>query len=225
MKIKTPFSKARFRTHMTYNSWKYLVVILASIFGWNILYTMTAYKSPEHLRIDTYIQGSTTSDEAVAAFYKPIWEKYVPDMETVTHVMLTGTSDDYYSNMQLSVYIMAGEGDIYMLTTQDFKKYAAQGAFIDLSYYIEAGLLDVGDMDLSAGYVATIDDEGRPTGDTQLFGIPAYTLDGFKSGMNVYNNNLIIGVTAFSHNEENTVKFLNGLIEAGRAQETETATP
>lgn len=225
MKIKTPFSKARLRTHVTYNSWKYLVVILASIFGWNILYTMTAYKSPEHLRIDTYIQGAATSDDTVAAFYKPIWEKYVPDMETITNVILTGTSDDYYSNMQLSVYIMAGEGDIYMLTTQDFKKYAAQGAFIDLSHYIEEGLLQIGDMDLSAGYVATVDDEGLPTGDTQLFGIPAYTLDGFKSGMNVNNDNLIMGVTAFSHNEENTIKFLNGLIEAGLVQENETATP
>jgi len=225
MKIKTPFTKPRFRTHMTYNSWKYLVVIIASIFGWNLIYTMTAYRSPEHLRIDTYIQSATTTNETIDTFYKPIWERYVPDMETVTNVILMSSSDDYYSNMQLSVYIMAGEGDIYMLTTEDFKNYASQGAFIDLSTYIENGMLDVEGLDLSAGYVATVDEEGVPTGSTQLFGIPAYQLDQFKTGMSVNNENLIMGVTAFSHNEENTIKFFNGLIEAGRVSEGENTAP
>jgi len=122
--------------------------------------------------------------------------------------------------MQLSVYIMAGEGDIYILTTDDFKQYAAQGAFIDLSSYIENGMLDVNGIDISAGYVAIVDSEGLPTGEKQLFGIPAYTLDGFKTNMNIYNNDLVIGITSFSHNEENTIKFANALIDACRTEET-----
>lgn len=220
MKIKTPLKKDRLRTHFAYNSWKYLAVVLASIFGWNLLYTMTAYRSPEHLRIDLYIQSAIATNESVDTFTKPIWEETVPDMETVSSVLLTtSTSEDVYANMQLSVYIMAGEGDIYILNTEDFKNYATQGAFIDLTPYAENGMLNLEGIDTSAGYVATVDDEGIPTGDKQFFGIPAYVLDGFKTGMNINNDDLVIGVTTFSNNEENVIKFLNGLINATRVNE------
>lgn len=217
MKIKTPLEKKRLRTHLTYHSWKYLIVVLASIFGWNLIYTMTAYRSPEHLRVDLYIQTATATNESVDTFLKPVWEECVPDMETVTSVLLTTTtSEDVYANMQLSVYIMAGEGDIYILTSQDFKNYASQGAFIDLTPYVENGMLNLDGIDTAAGYVATVNDEGIPTGEKQFFGIPAYELDGFKTGMYINNDDLVIGVTSFSHNEENVIKFLNGMIDACR---------
>ncbi|MBQ4552668.1 MAG: hypothetical protein IJA59_06935 [Clostridia bacterium] len=222
MKIKTPLSKEQVRTHLTYSSWKYIALIIASIFGWNLLYTMTAYRSPEHLRVDVYLQSGTAVDEVVDAYFKPVWDACVPDMETVDAVILTSTAaEDAYATMQLSVYIMAGEGDIYMLKTEDFKNYAAQGAFIDLTPYVENGMLNIDDIDVSAGYVAVVDDEGIPTGEKQFFGIPAYTLDGFKTGANIYNRDLVIGVTAFSNNEENVIKFLNGLIEASRVPAAE----
>ena len=67
MKIKTPLNKNRLRNHFTYSSWKYIAIVIASIFGWNLLYTMTAYRSPEHLRIDVYIQSGTASQETVNA--------------------------------------------------------------------------------------------------------------------------------------------------------------
>ena len=217
MKIKTPLNKDRLRTHMTYSSWKYIAVVIASIFGWNLLYTMTAYRSPEHLRIDVYIQSGTASQEVVNEFFKPVWDECVPDMETVESIILTSSaSEDAYANMQLSVYIMAGEGDIYMLKTEDFKNFASQGAFIDLTTYVENGMLNIDGIDTAAGYVATTNDEGVPTGEKQFFGIPAYALDGLKTGANIYNSDLIIGVTGFSNNEENTIKFLNGLIDAVR---------
>lgn len=220
MKIKTPLSKERIRTHFAYSSWKYLTILLASIFGWNLLYTMTAYRSPEHLRIDVYVQSGTASDEAVDAFFKPVWDACVPDMETVDAILLTtSTTEDTYAVMQLSVYIMAGEGDIYILTTDDYKNYASQGAFIDLTSYVENGMLNIDGIDVSAGYVATVDEEGIPTGEKQFFGIPAYTLDGFRNA-GVNNRDLVMAVTGFSNNEENTIKFLNGLIEAARVEQT-----
>lgn len=223
MKIRTQLSKERIKTHFTYSSWKYIAVVLAAVFGWNLLYTMTAYRSPEHLRVDVYVQSGTAIDEVVEAFFKPVWDECVPDMETVDAVILTSSAaEDAYANMQLSVYIMAGEGDIYILNTADFKNYAAQGAFIDLTPYVENGMLNIDGIDTSAGYVATVDIDGIPTGEKQFFGIPAYTLDGMKSKAGIYNSDLVIAVTGFSHNEENVVKFLNGMIEASRT-EAETA--
>ena len=111
--------------------------------------------------MDLYIQSSYVSEESSKNFINPIWEASVPNMETVSSVILA-SSADYYSNMQLSVYIMAGEGDIYLLSTQDFKNFASQGAFIDLAPYVESGQINVDGIDISAGKVALVDDEGLP---------------------------------------------------------------
>ena len=132
--------------------------------------------------------------------------------------MLTSSTQDYYGSMQLTVYIMAQEGDIYMLSSSDFKSFASQGVFLDLQPAIDAGKLHVGDMDLSAGYVALIDDNGLPTGERQLFGIPAASLGGLAEGLGLDTRDLIISVTAFNGNEDNVIAFLDGLIAAGRAQ-------
>ncbi|MBO4378436.1 MAG: hypothetical protein IK133_04915 [Clostridia bacterium] len=222
MKIKTPITKARLRTHLAYNFWKYLIAIVGSIFAWNLIYTTTAYRAPQEKRVDLYIQSTYITEESTEKFIKPIWESSVPDMETVTSVILAGSAD-YYSNMQLSVYIMAGEGDIYLLSTADFKNFASQGAFIDLAPYIESGQINVEGIDISAGKVALVNDEGLPVGDNIQFGIPAYTLSGYTDmGMQDYGN-IVMAVTTFNGNQENVLKFFDAFIQAGRASETGTA--
>lgn len=218
MKIKTAITRKKIRTHITYNFWKYILVIAAAILGWDLLYSMTAYKSPEDKRIDLYIQSPLVTEQRAEAFFQPIWEERVPDMEVVDAIMLTSSTQDYYGSMQLTVYIMAQEGDIYMLSSSDFKSFASQGVFLDLQPAIDAGKLHAWDMDLSAGYVALIDDNGLPTGERQLFGIPAASLGGLAEGLGLDTRDLVISVTAFNGNEDNVIAFLDGLIAAGRAQ-------
>lgn len=222
MKIKTPITKDRLRTHFAYNFWKYLIAIIGSIFAWNLIYTTTAYRSPQDKRVDLYIQSSYVSEDSAKKFIDPIWKASVPDMETVSSVILANSAD-YYSNMQLSVYIMAGEGDIYLLSTADFKSFASQGAFIDLAPYIENGQINVEGIDLSAGKVALVDDEGLPAGENIQFGIPAYMLSGYADlGLMDYSN-IVMAVTTFNGNQENVLKFFDAFIQAGRPGGTETA--
>ena len=218
MKIKTPLDGASQKTHFAYHFWIYILIIAASVFGWNLLYTMTAYRSPENKRIDLYIQSNTVSQESAEAFLKPIWESTVPEMEAVDSVILASNAQDYYSSMQLTVYIMAQEGDIYLMNSADFKTYASQGVFIDLQPYIDAGRIDVSDIDLSAGFVAPLDEEGLPESERRLFGIPIYSLYGYADGLGLDNRDMILGVTAFSGNEENVIAFLNGFLAAGRGE-------
>ena len=221
MKIKTKLDRKALRTHFSYHWWKYLAVIAASVFGWNLLYTTTAYRPPEDKRVDLYIQTVSVSEQAAAQFIQPLWEQAVPDMEYVGAILLTSSSQDYYGNMQLTVYIMAGEGDIYMLASSDFKSYAAQGVFLDLQPFIDEGSLNVDGLDLSAGYVALTNENGLPAGERHLYGIPAYELNGYMEGMGLDSRNLVLGVTAFNGNEENVIRFLNSFIQAGRAAHPE----
>ncbi len=218
MKIKTVLTKDRLKNHFTYHFWIYLLAAAGCIFGWNLLYTMTEYRSPEEKRIDVYIQGSVVSEERTDSFLKTVWHAYVPEMETVETVYMLQNSQDYYSNVQLTVYLMAREGDIYMLSSSDFKSFASQGMFLDLSDPVADGSLNVDGLDLSAGYVALIDDNGLPSKERSFFGIPASSLKGLSEEMGLDTSDLIIGVTVFNGNQENVIAFLNGLLQSGRRE-------
>ena len=226
MKIKTPLTKQRLRTHFTYHFWKYILSAALCGFCINLLYTTTAYRSPENLRIDIYLQSASASQTKVDAFMERVWQASVPDMETVnTILLLSSTTDDTYSTMQLATYIMAHEGDMYALCTEDFKRYAGQGVFVDLSPYIESGELNVDGIDLASGYVTLLDDDGNPTDSQSLYGIPLYTLTGYADEFGMNSSDMVIAVTAYNGNEENVIAFLNEMIQEGRGSDAESANP
>ena len=88
--------------------------------------------------------------------------------------------------------------------------------FLDLSDPVADGSLNVDGLDLSAGYVALIDDNGLPAKERSFFGIPASSMKGLSEAMGLDTSDLIIGVTVFNGNQENVIAFLNGLLQSGR---------
>ena len=219
---KTPLTKEHLKDHLTYSGWKYLVMAAFVAFTWSMVYTQTEYRPPEDKRVDLYIKSSTTNTDIVDAFLLPIWQEAVPDMESVRSVMLMA-GNDTGSVMQLSVYIAAGEGDIYILPKEDFKNYASAGAFIPLDSYVADGVIDTEGLDLSAGYVQRqldYDDNGFVTYEETpiLLGIPMDQLYGYVNGMQLDNRGMVMGITIHSNNEENVVKFMNAFIQAGRGE-------
>ncbi len=225
MRINTPINKERVHNHLTYSTWKYMVLVVLAIFGWSLIYTTTAYRSPENKRIELYVQSNTASSETINAFLEPLWHEVVPEMETVYGVALM-TSDDYTASMQMMTYIAASEGDIYFVTEQYFKSFASQGAFLELDELVADGTLDVGDIDLSKGRVAMIeeyDDEGNPALYSQqlLFGIPLDTFYGYMDGMQLDNRGLYAVILANNQNDENVIPFFNALLQAGRGEKPE----
>ncbi len=222
MNIRTPVTKERLKTHFTYSLWKYLVVIACSLFCWSLVYAQTAYRSPQDKRIDVYVKSSTVTEELMDSFFEPIWKNVVPDMELVSGVTLLSTSDntDYYSQMQLSVYIAAGEGDIYILPAADFKSFAAAGAFISLDDLVADGTIDITGIDTASGRV-TIADEDTGTSETHLYGIPLDSLYGFIDGMQLDNRGMVAAIMVNNRNDENVIPFFNALIQAGRGDAPE----
>ena len=221
MRIKTPLNKERMRHHLAYSGWKYVLMAVLTVFGWSLLYTMTAYRSPQNKRIDLYAMTNTATSEKMDAFLEPIWREVTPEMETVSSVALMAV-DEYTSFMQLTAYIAAGDGDIYFLNEQFFKSFASQGAFLPLEDLVADGTIQVGDVDLSKGYVAIIeeyDDNDQPvTAERHLYGIPLDSYYGFMSGMQLDNRGLYAVILANNQNDENVIPFFNALLQAGEGE-------
>lgn len=227
MRIKTPINKETIKNHMTYSSWKYLVMAACVIFGWSLIYTTTAYRSPQNKRVDVYIQSNTASAESIQAFLDPIWKETVPEMETVNGVAMS-TIDDYTTSMQLMTYMAAGEGDIYFLTEQYFKSFAGQGSFLALEDLVADGTIQADDVELSKGYVAYVeeyDENDRPIKTSRhLYGIPLDSFYGFMGGMQLDNRGLYAVIIINNQNDENVIPFFNALLQAGRGEKEDWIT-
>ena len=53
--MKTPLTKERLKHHLAYNSWKYLLLVVLCVLGWNLIYTTTAYRPPAEKIVDVYL--------------------------------------------------------------------------------------------------------------------------------------------------------------------------
>ena len=227
MQLKTPINKHTLRHHLQYNAWKYAVLVVVSIFLWDIIYTTTAYRPPQDKRVDIYIQSSTADSARVDTVLEEIRAQALPELEVINTAFLFGGGGqaDMVTAQQLMTYIMAQEGDLYFLRSEDYKQYAAQGVFLDLEPLISQGRLDAHDIDLTSGYVATqqYDESAQQmvtTSTRHLYGIPAATLPGFASELNIDHRDLFLAVTVYNDNDENVLRFLDKLIARMRTTDS-----
>ena len=210
--LKTPLTKERLKYHFQYSLWKYVLAACLIIMGLNLVFTMTAYRAPDELKVDLYMSASGANQEALQAYLNEAHAAVLPDMEEVNvFVMMTNDGSDQYAVMQLSTYIMAGEGDIYLLSREDFLSYAAQGVMIDLAPYIESGALSTVGIDLKKGYAEVREDEDMPV-ELRLCGIPAEDMFGLWD-YNVDNRGMVFGVMATGKNQENAIKLMDYMVK------------
>lgn len=212
MKLSFPVTKEKIRTHFSYAWWQYVLLVCLAIFGWNLLYTTTRYRSPNHLRLECYFGGyQAEGTKDVDALMDELHQSLFPEMEEVSFHFLT--LDETYGSMQLMVWISAGEGDLFMLPGEDFQNTAQGEAFAELTPYIESGALNAEGLDLSKGYVIN-----RETGKKALYGVPAAELPGLGD-YGLYLDDLYLSVSVTGENEAEAVRLLNWLMENMRREE------
>ncbi len=217
MNLQMPITKRRITHHFQYAVWMYLLLIALALFGWNLIYTTTRYRPPEDMQVEFYAEATSYSEDALTELADRIHEEVMPEMESVTSTVIS-ISDDYYGEMQITVWISASQGDVYLLSSEYFESFAASGAFMDLSPYVESGALDVEGLDLSDGYVALTDydDEDTETevdvSTPKLYGIPAAQLTGFTD-YSVDAEDKVLCILYNNGNDEYSIKFLNYLLE------------
>ena len=201
-------TKHRLKNHWAYSWWKYLLMAVCVVFGVNMLFTVTAYRSPENKKVEIYLCKGWADAETAYADLLPELLEIDPEQEELYVQNIDITSDDYYSVMQFTTYMAAQQGDILLLPRSEVGKYAdeeAWGAYAELTEYIEGGMLNVGDADLSGVMYE------NASGEMGVFGVPADAL----YGLTVYGidpADSVLVITAYSGNEETCVKLLDAMI-------------
>lgn len=203
--MKTPVNKETLRQHMHYSGWKYFAVIAAVIFVWNLVYTMTAYRPPAEKRADFYIYSGAGDQEALNVYLAGVRENEMADMEAMDCVVLT--NDPTYGIMQLTTYIAAGEGDVYLLPAENYQSYASSGGLLPLEEEeAVTSVIEALGVNVDKGWRTESETRER-----HLYGIPANCLTGLNEyGVPVRDSYLC--VTLNNGNDENSVKLLGILV-------------
>lgn len=202
-------SKAWLKYHFQYSWWKYLLALVLSTFGVNLIFSMTAYRPPEEKKIEIYLCNGYAETQQMQEALWPEILAVCPDQEELTVLNIDLSADDYYTQMQFTTYAGAQEGDILLLPMESLISLAqggADGMFLELTPYIESGALDVEGFDLS-GMVFKSE-----MGEDGVYGIPADHLYGLLD-YSVIPHDSVLCVTGYSGNEENVVRVLDLMLE------------
>ena len=177
----------------------YLLIALLAFGLVDLLYTVTAYRSPRDKTIGFYVYGYV-NDTGMSAYMNNVRETEMSDMEEMTPVMLA--MDDTYGPMQLMTYLSAGEGDVYMLPREQFLNYSMGGSMVPLENDAELmALFDAAGVNLQSGWRKETE-----TGENHLYGIPQDKLPGLIQYAYAQDGFLCVPLTG--GNQENAMKFL-----------------
>ena len=195
--MKTPVNRRTLKQHLTYNWWKYLLLLVIGVFGVDLLYTVTAPRIPDDRKVDFFIYGNVDL-EKLTEYTEKVRLEEMPDLETIQIVTLY--MDDQYGPMQLMTYIAAGEGDVYLLSREDFLSLASEDAFVPLEE--DPALMEtLSGVDLQRGWR-----KNTETGENHLYGIPQDKLPGLSQYAYAKDGFLCRPVSG--GNQENAMKFL-----------------
>lgn len=209
--------KKAIQHHWSYNWWKYLLLVFFCAAGVDVAFTMTAYRPPEEKKIELYILNDYCDTEAMKAEIEPLFFQAHPEQEELTILNINLEGEDMYAAMQFSTYAAAQQGDVCLMPVSEVQKLAADGAeyaFMDLTPYIDSGVIDVQDIDLTPGTMK------RSTGETGIFAIPADTLYGLLAYGNDPAGSMLC-IMDYCGNEDTSAAVLNMLLERYRTEKPE----
>ncbi len=208
MRIDLPVTKRRIQNHFHYSFWKYILLVVLAVFGWNLIFTTTRYRPPESAKVEFFAEGAMAENPALDALVARIHHDVMPEMEEVSST--TVTFDDAYGDMQLTVWVSAGQGDVYLIAKSRFLNIAANDGTLELGPYIDSGALDVSGIDLAAATLQHADGQ-------KVMGVPADSLTALAD-YGLPNEGMVLCVLANGGNDDYAVKFLNALIADLRAE-------
>ena len=197
--MKTPINSRTLKQHLAYSWWKYLLVAVLAFGLVDLLYSVTAYRSPADKRVEFYVYGQM-DQEKLTAYMENVRKTEMEDMEVMTPLQLL--DDGYYGSMQLMTYMAVGEGDVYLLPRDEFVTGASGGSFLPLEEDKELmALFDEAGISLQNGWR-----KNTETGENHLCGIPQNKLPGLSQYATATDGYLCVIVNG--GNDANALKFL-----------------
>ena len=218
-------TKKRLKNHFAYSWWKYALAAVLSVMGVSLVFSATRYEPPADRQLTVYVLNDYTDAETMQADLWARIKEAHPEQEAlfVQNIDLTDSSN-IYAPMQFSTYVAAQQGDVFLIPYDEMLKIVADGpedAFVDLTAYIESGVIDVSGLDLSACTMKKLD------GTTGIYAVPADQLYGLRTAYYNDAKGSVLCIPIYSQNQDTAAEAIRILMELGKgekpAEQTEKA--
>ena len=207
-------TKKRLKNHFAYNWWKYALSAAVSAMLVSIVFAVTAYRPPAEKKVELYVLNGYIDTETFQRDFWPELQARKPEQEelTVLNINLTDSSN-IYAPMQFSTYVAAQQGDLFLISRDEMRRITADGAqeaLVELTGYLDSGVIDADGMDLKNG---TLD---RGDGTTAVYAIPADTLTGLSRYGNDPKNSLLC-IPIYTKNADSAAALIGLMLEKLRS--------
>ena len=213
-------SRKSILNYLMYSWWKYVVLVVVCVLGVDVLFTVTAYRVPEEKKVEVYILNDFIDSDRLQEQLWPELLAFDAAQEEMFVQNINLSSNDMYAYMQFSTYVAAQQGDVCLMPAAEVKKLAADGAehaFLELTPYIERGLIDPMDIDLAAGMMRSSE------GVEGLYAIPADSLYGLLELNNDPAGSMLC-VLDYNGNDDASAAVLGQMIKLYHCEKLETQT-
>lgn len=206
--MKTPVTKEKLQTHFTYSLWKYALLAVLAVFGWNIIYSVTQPQAPEEKKIIVGVYAPYADETSLNVYMENVRTELMPDMEEMLANVIM--ADEMYGDMILSTRIAARECDIYILPRTQFQGYAAQGAFMPLDEVLPDLVADLAAAGVSLSRGSRANDE--LSGEKHQYAIPCADLPGIMPMLQCDTSDMYLAVFFETGNNDNVLKFFDQFV-------------
>ena len=204
--MKTPITQEKIKNHLTYASWKYALLVIVAIFGWNLIYSVTQYQPPEEKKVILGVYAF--ADEiGINGYMEQVRQADMPDMEEMSASIIM--PDEMYGDMILSTRIAARECDLYLLPRTQFQNYAAQGAFMPLDVVLPGLIAELEAAGVSLSRGNRTNDE---LGEKHQYGIPAAGMTELQNMLMVDVSDMYLCMFFETGNNDNALRFFEHLV-------------
>lgn len=219
---KTALKKEHLKDFFSYHKWIYLLLAVCVWMLADVLYSATEYKVPNNKQVyfqvvSPYVEleGGLMALESEAL---AVGQEFDPTLEEVIFQRIAYDPDndtDGYGGQQYMLMVGVGEGDIYILPEEPMHVLVNEGYLLPLEGYIEEGLLDPGDVDLSHVIFGESEElEEYDPNAKHVYAIPLTNLNRMlEPDINVDNRKMYMVLMGFSENPETSVYVMDYVIE------------
>ena len=219
----TRITREKLKNHWMYSSWKYLLMVVIFIAGWNLTYSVTEYRPPREKRLEMYVLSTAYNDEGLRALQEELAPEFVGleegDMEAFTiFTMNYGEEGDTYGPQVLMTRLASWEGDVYLVNEETLTSFIVQELALPLDEYIADGTLNVEGYDLETATRAEPageDEDGNViySGARHVYALPAQNMYGLLDEGLVDNRGMYFVVMSYTDKPETCIELLNVLSE------------
>lgn len=245
----TRLTKENLKNHYHYNKLAYFIVLVVAVFVGDMLYTMTTYRAPNERNIEVELVSGYAETDALIPYEEAALEalvayeterdrlggvdveaaNYEPQIQEVDFILLGYDPDGeeaYYGAQKYMVTMAAQEGDIFIVERPLMEGLVHDGLAVDLTPYIESGVIDPGERDLSrVTFNEYVDREAgeKPTGNTCVYALQVEPMTGLWDAAQFYPTDKYMVLMGYSKNQDTAAAMMQWMIDEFEPDEAEAA--